>query len=92
MIWEPTVWVGLVPRDDSLLLANIVNNDDHVERFHVLHNEDDFLELNPLGNGYEVLDELTQALFLFEHFDGILGTPDAPGHGRRKTAVIRASS
>jgi DNA helicase-2/ATP-dependent DNA helicase PcrA len=27
----------------------------------------------PLGNNYEVLDELTQLLFLFEHFDEILG-------------------
>jgi len=33
--------------------------------------------LTPLGNGYEVLDELTQALFLFEHFDAIFGAPDA---------------
>lgn len=36
--------------------------------------------LTPLGNGYEVLDELTQALFLFEHFDAIFGEMDA--HGR----------
>ena len=33
--------------------------------------------LTPLGNGYEVLDELTQALFLFEHFDSIFGEPNA---------------
>jgi len=26
-----------------------------------------------LGNGYETLDELTQLLFIFEHFDEILG-------------------
>lgn len=28
-----------------------------------------------LGNGYEVLDELTQALFLFENFQSIVGEP-----------------
>ncbi|MBI4641150.1 MAG: ATP-dependent helicase, partial [Candidatus Tectomicrobia bacterium] len=27
----------------------------------------------PLGNNYEILDELTQLLFLFDHFDEILG-------------------
>jgi ATP-dependent DNA helicase UvrD/PcrA len=32
--------------------------------------------LTPLGNGYEVLDELTQALFVFEHFDEIFGETD----------------
>jgi DNA helicase-2/ATP-dependent DNA helicase PcrA len=32
-----------------------------------------------LGTGYEVLDELTQALFLFENFDEIVGEPDAEG-------------
>ena len=32
--------------------------------------------LTPLGNGFEVLDELTQSLFLFEHFDEIVGTPE----------------
>lgn len=35
--------------------------------------------LTPLGNGYEVLDELTQALFLFEHFDEIVGEADGGG-------------
>lgn len=33
-------------------------------------------QLTPLGNGYEVLDELTQSLFLFEHFDEVFGGPD----------------
>lgn len=28
----------------------------------------------PLGNNYETLDELTQLLFIFEHFDDIIGT------------------
>lgn len=27
----------------------------------------------PLGNNYEVLDDLTQLLFLFDHFDEIVG-------------------
>ena len=29
-----------------------------------------------LGHGYETLDELTQLLFMFEHFDEIVGPPD----------------
>jgi DNA helicase-2/ATP-dependent DNA helicase PcrA len=29
-----------------------------------------------LGHGYEVLDELTQLLFIFEHFDEIVGAPE----------------
>jgi len=33
--------------------------------------------LTPLGNGYEVLDEVTQPLFLFEHFDEIFGEKHA---------------
>jgi len=28
----------------------------------------------PLGNNYETLDELTQLLFIFEHFDEIIGS------------------
>src|SRR6185312_865510 len=36
-------------------------------------------QLTPLGNGYEVLDELTQSLFLFEHFEEIFGEPDGDG-------------
>jgi DNA helicase-2/ATP-dependent DNA helicase PcrA len=28
-----------------------------------------------LGHGYDTLDELTQLLFLFEHFEGIVGSP-----------------
>jgi len=31
----------------------------------------------PLGHNYETLDELTQLLFLFEHFDEIIGSPSA---------------
>lgn len=38
---------------------------------------DRYRHLTPLGNGYEVLDELTQALFLFEHFDSIFGEPNS---------------
>ncbi|MCB0213928.1 MAG: ATP-dependent helicase, partial [Anaerolineae bacterium] len=30
-----------------------------------------------LGNGYEVLDELTESLFLFENFDEIVGQPNS---------------
>jgi DNA helicase-2/ATP-dependent DNA helicase PcrA len=30
----------------------------------------------PLGNNYETLDELTQLLFIFEHFDQIVGAPE----------------
>jgi DNA helicase II / ATP-dependent DNA helicase PcrA len=30
----------------------------------------------PLGNGYDVLDELTQLLFIFDHFDEIIGTEE----------------
>jgi DNA helicase-2/ATP-dependent DNA helicase PcrA len=29
----------------------------------------------PLGNDYETLDELTQLLFIFEHFEKIIGLP-----------------
>lgn len=29
-----------------------------------------------LGNSYETLDELTQLLFIFEHFDEIVGPPE----------------
>jgi DNA helicase-2/ATP-dependent DNA helicase PcrA len=29
-----------------------------------------------LGNGFDTLDELTQLLFLFEHFEEIVGTPE----------------
>jgi DNA helicase-2/ATP-dependent DNA helicase PcrA len=29
----------------------------------------------PLGNNYETLDELTQLLFLFDHFESIVGQP-----------------
>jgi DNA helicase-2/ATP-dependent DNA helicase PcrA len=40
---------------------------------------DRYRHLTPLGNGYEVLDELTRALFLFEHFDDVIGPPDDAG-------------
>jgi DNA helicase-2/ATP-dependent DNA helicase PcrA len=41
----------------------------------------------PLGNNHETLDELTQLLFIFEHFDEIAGAPDDDGAflGRWKT-------
>ena len=31
----------------------------------------------PLGNNYEVLDDLTQLLFIFNHFDEIIGDNDS---------------
>ena len=40
----------------------------------------------PLGSNYETLDELTQLLFIFEHFDAIVGQPvDGQYLGRWKT-------
>jgi DNA helicase-2/ATP-dependent DNA helicase PcrA len=40
----------------------------------------------PLGNNYETLDELTQLLFLFDHFDDIVDTdPNGLYLGRWKT-------
>ena len=42
--------------------------------------------LTPLGHSYETLDELTQLLFLFEHFDEIFGAPVGGRYlGRWKT-------
>ena len=39
-----------------------------------------------LGNNYEVLDELTQLLFIFDHFDEIIGAQDNEKYlGRWKT-------
>ncbi len=32
------------------------------------------------GHGYETLDELTQLLFLFEHFDGVIGPPQGDSY------------
>lgn len=40
---------------------------------------DRYRHLTPLGNGYEVLDELTQVLFLFDNFDDIIGPVDDEG-------------
>lgn len=40
---------------------------------------DRYRHLTPLGNGYEILDELTQALFLFEQFDEVMGPPEEKG-------------
>jgi DNA helicase-2/ATP-dependent DNA helicase PcrA len=51
--------------DPSSLRTGTIHRvcNEFVDRYH---------HLTPLGNGCEVLDELTQALFLFEHFDEIL--------------------
>jgi len=35
-----------------------------------------YRHLTELGNNYETLDELTQLLFIFEHFDEIIGTEE----------------
>jgi DNA helicase-2/ATP-dependent DNA helicase PcrA len=40
---------------------------------------DRYRHLTPLGNGYEVLDELTQALVLFENFGEVIGLADDEG-------------
>jgi DNA helicase-2/ATP-dependent DNA helicase PcrA len=40
---------------------------------------DRYRHLTPLGNGYEVLDDLTQLLFLFDHFDEIVRAPEDDG-------------
>jgi len=37
-----------------------------------------YRHLTPLGNNYEVLDELTQLLFLYDNFDNIIG-PEVEG-------------
>lgn len=39
----------------------------------------------PLGNNYEVLDDLTQLLFIFEHFGDIIGPEDAEKYLNRWT-------
>jgi len=45
----------------------------------------------PLGNNYEVLDELTQLLFIFDHFEDILGPKENDKYlgrwGTRWTAI-----
>ena len=50
----------------------------HVTTIHGLCNR--FISQNRqhtrLGNNYETLDELTQVLFIFEHFDQIIGEPE----------------
>ncbi len=50
----------------------------HVTTIHGLCNR--FISKNrhhsSLGNNYETLDELTQLLFIFEHFDQIIGAPE----------------
>jgi DNA helicase-2/ATP-dependent DNA helicase PcrA len=53
-------------------------SDLRIGTIHGVSNEfvDRYRNLTPLGNGYEVLDELTQALFLFEHFDDVIGVAD----------------
>jgi DNA helicase-2/ATP-dependent DNA helicase PcrA len=38
-----------------------------------------YRQRTPLGHNYETLDELTQLLFIFEHFDEIIGPPGGDG-------------
>lgn len=54
-----------------------------------------YRHLTPLGNGYEVLDDLTRQLFILDHFRTIFGDDDAEGKilGRwrsRWTAISEA--
>ncbi len=45
-----------------------------------------FRHKTELGNNFETLDQLTQALFIFDHFSEIVGGEDAKGYlGRWKT-------
>jgi DNA helicase-2/ATP-dependent DNA helicase PcrA len=58
----------------------------HVSTIHALCNRIllEFRHHTPLGAGYETLDELTQLLFLFDHFGEIVAS-DAPYLGRWST-------
>jgi len=47
-----------------------------------------------LGHGYDTLDELTQLLFVFEHFDEIIGKPQADrylGHWKTRWTAIEGA-
>lgn len=56
----------------------------------------EFRHHTPLGSNYETLDELTQLLFIFDHFDEIIG-PEVEGqylgkYSTRWTAIEGASA
>lgn len=68
-------------RDRLSLLARKLKYDGNLTSLHVgtIHGlANSFLmryrHHTPLGNNYEVLDELTQLLFIFDHFEEIIGT------------------
>ena len=51
----------------------------------------EFRHLTPLGSGYETLDDLTQLLFIFDHFREIFGATAEPpylGHWKTKWTAI----
>jgi len=67
-------------RDRLSLLARKLKYDGNLTSLHVgtIHGLANSFLLRyrhdtPLGNNYEVLDELTQLLFIFDHFDEIIG-------------------
>ena len=64
----------------------------HVSTIHGLCNRIllEFRHHTPLGTGYETLDELTELLFLFDHFGDIVGSGDPPFLGRWTTQIGRA--
>lgn len=60
----------------------------HVSTIHALCNRllTTYRHRTPLGSNYETLDELTQLLFIFDHFDEIIGQPvDGRYLGKWKT-------
>ena len=70
-------------RDRLSLLARKLKYDGNLTSLHVgtIHGlANSFLlryrHHTPLGNNYEVLDELTQLLFIFDHFAEIIGTEE----------------
>ncbi|RLB35810.1 MAG: hypothetical protein DRH12_16380 [Deltaproteobacteria bacterium] len=70
-------------RDRLSLLARKLRYDGNLTSLHVgtIHGLANSFLLHyrhhtPLGNNYEVLDELTQLLFIFDHFSEIIGAQD----------------
>lgn len=70
-------------RDRLSLLARKLRYDGNLTSLHVgtIHGLANTFLLRyrhhtPLGNNYEVLDELTQLLFIFDHFSEIIGAQD----------------
>jgi DNA helicase-2/ATP-dependent DNA helicase PcrA len=70
-------------RDRLSLLARKLKYDGNLTSLHVgtIHGLANSFLLHyrhhtQLGNNYEVLDELTQLLFIFDHFDNVIGTQE----------------